>query len=71
MYVPRCVQYSIYSLVQTIICRCVLDKNNTIEILQWFEDEENTTADGTPEDKVCNMRTLFARPTANCVQPRK
>jgi hypothetical protein len=28
--------------------------NNTIEILRWLEDEEKTTADGTPDDKVCN-----------------
>ncbi|KAF1834020.1 WD40 repeat-like protein [Decorospora gaudefroyi] len=31
----------------TIICRCILDKSNAIEILRWFEDEETTAGDGT------------------------
>lgn len=35
----------------TIICRCVLDKNGTIEILRWFEDEESTAENGSANPK--------------------
>jgi len=36
----------------TVICRCKLDSNGTVEILRWFEDDETTTEHGTSDDKV-------------------
>ncbi|CAE7174145.1 hypothetical protein PTNB73_02611 [Pyrenophora teres f. teres] len=36
----------------TIICRCVLGKNDTIEILRWFEDEETSTEHASPGDRL-------------------
>ncbi|EDU44240.1 hypothetical protein PTRG_11190 [Pyrenophora tritici-repentis Pt-1C-BFP] len=36
----------------TIICRCVLGKNDTIEILRWFEDEEISTEHGSAGDRL-------------------
>jgi polycomb protein EED len=39
-------------LAKVIICRSKLDSNGTIEILRWFEDEENTTEHAAPDDKV-------------------
>ncbi|KAH7552338.1 hypothetical protein BM1_09200 [Bipolaris maydis] len=35
----------------TIVCRCILDKNGTIEILRWFEDEESTAENGSANPK--------------------
>lgn len=32
--------------LQTIICRCILEKNSTIEILRWFENAEEKHSDG-------------------------
>ncbi|KAG9385665.1 hypothetical protein A1F94_002415 [Pyrenophora tritici-repentis] len=46
----------------TIICRCVLGKNDTIEILRWFEDEEISTEHGSAGDRVGRLCTSAARP---------
>ncbi|RII06573.1 hypothetical protein CUC08_Gglean009799 [Alternaria sp. MG1] len=42
----------------TIICRCILGKNSTVEILRWFQDEENTTEHGAPDDKQLNYNSV-------------
>ncbi|KAF2125082.1 WD40 repeat-like protein [Dothidotthia symphoricarpi CBS 119687] len=39
--------FAICGGTHVIICRCVLEKNHTIEILRWMEDED----DRTPADK--------------------
>ncbi|KAL6173345.1 hypothetical protein ACJQWK_00901 [Exserohilum turcicum] len=41
-----------------VVCRCLLDKNNAIEILQWFEDDESTTEHGSPNVKQMNYNSL-------------
>ncbi|RMZ73507.1 `extra sex combs` (WD-40 repeat family) [Pyrenophora seminiperda CCB06] len=38
--------------VQTIICRCVLAKDYTIQILRWFEDEEASAEHGEPANRL-------------------
>jgi polycomb protein EED len=42
----------------TVICRCILNKNSTIEVLRWFEDEENASEHGAPDDKQLNYNSV-------------
>ncbi|KAF1945010.1 WD40 repeat-like protein [Clathrospora elynae] len=39
-----------------LICRCIRKKNDTIEILRIFEDEENVPADSTSDDKLPSLK---------------
>lgn len=56
MCATLCLARGVADWLQTIICRCVLDQNSTIEILRWFENTEEKTLDG-------KVRTLSAAHT--------